>query len=141
MKHAKWMLTMTLVLLSGLASAQLTSEQKIVAQVPFEFTVANKIVPAGKCIVQPATMNARTLMIRNAGATVNLFASATLSETKKAAGQYALVFNHYRNQYFLSGIKLEGSKTIYMLPESKAEAELRAQNMPHAEEVLLASLK
>jgi hypothetical protein len=141
MKYAKWMPTMMLVLLSGVAVAQLTSEQKLVTHVPFEFTVANKIVPAGDCVIQSGSQNARTLMIRNVGAHVGLFATASPSEAKNPARTYALVFNHYGNQYFLSGIKLEGAKTMYSLPESKAEAELRAQNVPHAEEVLLASLK
>jgi hypothetical protein len=31
--------------------------------------------------------------------------------------------------------------TVYMLPQSKLERELRAQNMPSREEVLLASPK
>jgi hypothetical protein len=141
MNRAKWMPTMMLMLLSGVAVAQLTSEQKLVTHVPFEFTVANKIVPAGDCVIQLASWNKATLMIRNVGAHVGLFASALPSETKNPARSYALVFNHYGNQYFLSGIKLEGTKAIYRLPESKAEAELRAQNMPRAEEVLLASLK
>ncbi len=141
MKRAKLMSTMMLVLLSGVAVAQLTSEQKLVTHVPFEFIAANKIVPAGDCIVQSASPNAMTLMIRNVAAHVGLFAQASPSESKKPARGYALVFNHYGNQYFLSGIKLEGTKTMYNLPESKAEAELRAQNVPHAEEVLLASLK
>ncbi len=141
MKRAKWMPSMMLILLSGVAVAQLTSEQRLVTHVPFEFTVANKIVPAGDCVVQLASQNTRTLMIRNVGAHVGLFASASPSETKNPARSYALVFNHYGNQFFLSGIKLEGTKAIYSLPESKAEAELRAQNVPHAEEVLVASLK
>jgi hypothetical protein len=141
MKRAKWMPTMMLVLLSGVAVAQLASEQKLVTHVPFEFTVANKIVPAGDCVVQSATQNKKVLMIRNVGAHVGLFATASPSETKNPARSYALVFNHYGNQYFLSGIKLEGTKIMYSLPESKAEAELRAQNVPHTEEVLLASLK
>jgi hypothetical protein len=141
MKHAKWTLTMILMMLPALAAAQLGSEQKLVTQVPFEFTVANKIVPAGQCILEPATMNARTLMIRNVRGHVGLLAPASPSESKKAADNNALVFNHYGNQYFLSGIKIEGSKTMYKVPESKAEAELRAQNVPHVEEVLVASLK
>jgi hypothetical protein len=141
MKRGTWMLTMTLMLLSGLAAAQLASEQRLVTHVPFEFTVANKIVPAGDCVVQSASWNTRTLMIRNVGTHVGLFASASSSEAKNPARSYAMVFNHYGNQYFLSGIKLEGTKIMYSLPESKAEAELRAQNVPHAEEVLVASLK
>jgi hypothetical protein len=141
MKHAKWLVVVTLVVLSGLAAAQLNSGSRILAQVPFEFVVANKIVPAGECVVQVATMDANILTIRNTGTKVSLFSSSSRTEGKQDAPHYALVFKQYGDRYFLSGIKLQGSKIAYRLPESKAEAELRAQNVSVTEETLLASLE
>lgn len=144
MRHAKLMLVAMLMALPSLTVAQSGSGSTIVAQVPFEFVVANKMVPAGKCLVQKATRDASpqpTLMISNVGAKVSLFASASRDETREAAGAYTLVFNKQGEQYFLRGIKLEGSRTTYRLPESKAEAELRARNVPASEEIVLASLK
>jgi hypothetical protein len=141
MKHAKWLVVMTLVVLSSMAVAQLSSGSRISAQVPFEFVVGNKIVPAGECVVQVATMDGNTLTIRNRGAKVNLFFSSSRTEGKQDAPHYALVFRQYGDHYFLSGIKLQGSKVAYRLPESKAEAELRAQNMSATEGTLLASLE
>jgi hypothetical protein len=135
------MLALTLILLPVLATAQLTSSQKLVTQVPFEFMVANKHIPAGECIVQSAVMGARTLLVRNVAAKISLFAPANPGETKKAASSYALVFHKYGDQYFLTGIRLAADRTIYRLPESKAEAEIRAQNVPATEEILVASLK
>ncbi len=141
MKHAKWLVVVTLVVLSGMAAAQLIDNSRIVAQVPFEFVVGNKIVPAGKCEVLAATMGGNTLIIRNAGAKVGLISSSSQTEGKQRASHYALVFNHYGDRYFLSGIKLEGSKIAYRLPESRAETEMRAQNMSATEETLLASVE
>ncbi len=141
MKQAKWLTVVTLVVLSGMASAQLSSTAKIVTDVPFEFVVANRTIPAGQCAVQSATMDGRTLLMRNEGASMNLFFNSSRSEAKQPASNYALVFNRYGNRYFLSGIKLQGSKILYRLPESKAEAELRAQNVTATEETVLASLK
>jgi len=141
MKHANWLVVMTLVVLSGMAAAQLIGSTKVVAQVPFEFMVANKIVPAGECAVQAITMDGNTLVIRNAEAKVALVSRSSQSEGKQDASNYALVFKHYGDRYFLSGIKLEGSKITYRLPESKVEAELRAQSVSATEETLLASLK
>jgi hypothetical protein len=140
MKYAKQILALALTLLPALAAAQLHSEQRIVAQVPFEFMVANKPVPAGEYIVQPATMDGRTLVIRNMTARLGVFSQAWLDDRQKAAA-YALVFHKYGNQYFLVGINLAGERITYRLPESKAEAELRAQNVPVAEKILVASLK
>jgi hypothetical protein len=141
MKQAKWIVVVTLVVFSGMAAAQLNSTSRIVTQVPFEFVVANKIVPAGQCVVQIATMDGRTLTIRNARAEVNLLSTSSQTEARQPASHYALVFNQYGDRYFLSGIKLQGSKIGYRLPESKAEAELRAQNVSATEETVLASLE
>ena len=141
MKHANWLVVVTLVLLAGMAAAQLNSSARVVAQVPFEFMVANKIVPAGECEVQAITMDGQTLVIRNAEAKVGLFSRSSQAEGKQSASNYAMVFKHYGDRYFLSGIRLQGSKITYRLPESKVEAELRAQNVSATEETLRASLK
>jgi hypothetical protein len=72
---------------------------------------------------------------------VSLVSPSSQSEGKQEASHYALVFKHYGNRYFLSGIKLEGSNITYRLPESKVEAELRARSVSATEETLRASLK
>ena len=141
MKQAKWLVVVTLVVLSGMAAAQRIGSSRIVAQVPFEFMVANKIVPAGEYTVQAFTMDGNTLVIRNPEAKVGLVSPSSQSEGKQEASHYALVFKHYGDRYFLSGIKLEGSNITYRLPESKVEAELRAQSVSATEESLWASLK
>jgi hypothetical protein len=141
MKHADWLVVVTLVALSGMAAAQRIGSTGVVAQVPFEFMVANKIVPAGEWVVQAATMDGKTLVIRNTEAKVALLSPSSQAEGKEDAAHYALIFTRYGDRYFLSGIKLEGSNITYRLPESKVEAELRAQNTSATEETLLASLK
>lgn len=141
MKHASWIVVVTLVALSGMAAAQMHSDSRIVTQVPFEFVVGNRIVPAGECVVQIATMDGNTLSIRSTGTKVNLFASTSRAEGKQDAPQYAMVFKRYGDSYFLSGIRLQGSKVQYRLNESKGEAELRAQKGPATEETLLASVQ
>ena len=141
MKHANWLFVVMLVLLSGMAAAQLIGSTRVVAQVPFEFMVANKIVPAGECVVQAATMDGKTLVIRNSAAKVALMSTSSQTEAKQDASHYALVFKRYGDRYFLSAIELEGSNITYRLPESKVEAELRAQSVAATEETLRASLK
>jgi|HubBroStandDraft_6_1064221.scaffolds.fasta_scaffold457554_2 hypothetical protein len=141
MKHATWFVAVAFVVLSGMAVAQLIGSTRVVAQVPFEFMVANKIVPAGECEVQAITMDGQTLVIRNAEAKVGLFSGSSQAESKQNASNYALVFKHYGEHYFLSEIRLQGSKITYRLPESKLEVELRAQNVSATEETLRASLK
>src|SRR5260370_38645946 len=126
MKHTNWFVAVALVVFSGMAAAQLIGSTRVVAQVPFEFMVGNKIVPAGECEVQAITMDGKTLVIRNAEAKVGLFSPSSHGESKQGASHYALVFKHYGDRYFLSGIRLQGSKITYRLPESKVEVERRA---------------
>ena len=141
MKYAKRMLALALIALPILAVAQMVSSTRIVGQVPFSFMVGNKHVPAGQCTIEPATNGARMLVIRNVGAKVSLFTPAMQTQATKASGSYALVFHKYGDRAFLTGIKLAGDRSIYQIPESHAEAELRAQNVTATEETLLASAK
>jgi hypothetical protein len=141
MKYTKLMFALTVTMLPMLASAQLRSSDRIVTKVPFEFVVGNKPIPAGECVVQVASADLKTVIIRNGDAKVSQFSMILPSETRKAAGNYALVFHHYGDRYFLWGMKIEGARVMYRLPESKAEAELRAQNVPATDKILLAYLQ
>jgi hypothetical protein len=141
MKQAKRMLALALISLPILAVAQMANSTRIVGQVPFPFMVGNKHVPAGKYTVEPVASGGRTLAIRSVGAKVGLLTPAMPTEAKKASGSYALVFHKYGDTAFLTGIKLAGDRTTYQIPESRAEAELRAQNVTATEQILLASAK
>ena len=141
MKTVKWTLPVMLLLLSGLMAAQSLTSSHVVAQVPFDFMVNNKIIPAGECEVGSVGMDGKILAIRNFDARKAALANSSQDQAKQAADSTVLVFKHYGNQYFLSEIRLEGSNGTYKLPESRAEAELRAQNAPASQQTLLASLK
>lgn len=135
------MLVLSLMLVpTGAAFAQLGST-RIAAQVPFDFVLGDKAVPAGELTVQSATMSGGVLLVKGADGKVSLLSVSQMDETKKPAGSCALVFHRYNNRYFLSEIKVEGSRNAYRLPESKEEAELRAQNITGTDEIRLASLK
>jgi hypothetical protein len=141
MKHVKKIIVGMLLLVPVIAAAQLTTSDSVVAQMPFRFMVANQYVPAGECIVQKADANGRTLVVHNVGANVSMFALTSANESKTAAPAYALVFHKYGTRYFLSGLRVADARTTYSLAESKAEAELRAQNVTATEQIVLASLK
>jgi hypothetical protein len=140
MKYASRMLAIAVMMAPLLASAQLGSANKIVAQVPFEFRAGSKIVPAGQTVIQLASMSGTALSIRNLDEKVNMFAMSYPDTPPKGAGN-TLVFHKYGDRYFLSEIRVEGSATSYRLPEGKVEAELRAQNVPVVEKTLLAQLR
>ena len=141
MKSAKWMLPVTLMLLSGLMAAQSFTSSRVVAQVPFDFMVNNKIIRAGECVVKASSMDGRTLVIGNFDARKSAFSQSTPEETNAVSGDTVLVFKHYGDQYFLSSIRIEGSNRTYTLPESRAETELRSQNMTASQTKVLAALR
>lgn len=141
MKYAKLMTALMVTMLPMFAAAQFKSSDKIVAQVPFEFVVANKPVPAGEWTVRAATADAKLVTIRDGDAKMSLLANLSPVETRKAAGAPALVFHKYGDRYFLYGMKIEGTDILYRMPVNKAEAELRAQNVPATEKILLAALQ
>jgi len=141
MKNAKWMLPVTLLLLSGLMTAQSITNSKVVANVPFDFMVNNKIIPAGDLVVGASDTEGKILLVRNFDAHTSALASATHSEQAATSTDTVLCFKRYGGQYFLSGIRIQGSNWTYTLPETKAARELRAQHAPVSETTLLAVLK
>jgi hypothetical protein len=140
MKNAKWMLAVSLIVLSGMAVAQ-SIRGHVTAQVPFDFMVGNKTIPTGECVVQSSGLDGRVLLVRNLEAKASLLAMSSQTESNKDSADTVLIFERYGDRYFLSAIRVEGSNRTYHLPQSKAEAELRAQNVPATEQTLLASLK
>lgn len=140
MKFAKWMLPMTLMI-SGLMSAQSLTISAAKAEVPFDFMVNNKIIPAGECVISGVGIDGQVLLIRNSDARKSALSLSLHENSSKPAEGTALVFTRYGSQYFLSRIRVEGTSVGYVFPASKAEAELRAQNIPASQTTLLASLK
>lgn len=141
MKYTVRILTLVVMMAPLFVSAQLTSSQRLAANVPFQFRVGNTLIPAGKCVVQRAGLDPRTLVILSSIARASLFSTSTMGSVKEASSANAMVFHKYGERYFLAGIKVEGSNIVYQLPEGRAEAELRAQNVPAREETLLALLQ
>jgi len=140
-KCLRLMLLMTLTTVPLWAASQLGIYTRVVAQVPFDFIVGDKVIPAGELIVQPATAADETISIRNTDAKIGLFSPTSPVETRKAAGASALIFHKYGDRYFLSAIRLEGTRTSYEVPQSRAETELNDQKAPFVENITVTSLK
>jgi hypothetical protein len=141
MKYTKCILGLMVTVLPLLATAQLQDKREIWAQVPFKFMVGAKTIPAGECVISRGARDTKTLLIHNSTASISLFSTVFPVETKKTSDGYILLFHAYGDRYFLTGLRLKGDRTIYQLPESRAEAEMRAQNLPAAEKTLVASVK
>jgi len=129
---------LSLLLMAGSAIAQTIHVR---ANVPFNFSVGNKTLPAGAYTIETISPDAKMLLLRARVGKPSMMVGSNTAEALKGAEKNKLVFNHYGSQYFLSEIRIEGSDVSYKLPKSRAEVELRAQNASASQMTLLASLK
>jgi hypothetical protein len=136
-RYTKQMFTALALLMTPLlASAQFSHTASMATQVPFDFVVGDRVVPAGKCVLQAANTAAHTIVIRNDDTRVRLFSSLSTDETPTAPATDQLLFRKYGSRYFLAAIRLEGSRVMYQIPESKEEAGLRLRSQPSLEETI-----
>src|SRR5258708_20113173 len=108
MKNAKWMLPVTLMLLSGLMAAQSLTNSHVVAHVPFDFMVNNKYIPAGECVIRAPDKEGEVLAIRNFDARKSALAASSHAETNEAVDSTLLLLNRYVSQHFHHEIRLNG---------------------------------
>jgi hypothetical protein len=134
-KQAATLLILTLLAVPGFVNAQ--SRQVIKAQVPFDFIVNGKILPAGDCAIEAHGDGQTYLMVSSGGHSVFVVPNATESLT--ASADTKLVFHRYGDQYFLSSISREGNNRGYGLPAGKAEKEMRAQKAAEDDVTLVAA--
>jgi hypothetical protein len=104
----------------GMASAQ---ERAVKADVPFDFTVANKLVPAGTYTIFPASYG--VLKIQNSDSHVAILTTTTHDANESKTNK--LVFNKIGNQYFLSEVLCSSADMNMSVPASKAEKRARVQ--------------
>ena len=108
------------------------------ANVPFEFKVLNKTVPAGEySLVSNGSIDSHVLAMRSGRGTAVSFVSASIGDSRRASSRTVLIFHRYGDTYYLSGLALSGADYSWKFPRGKAETE-QAQ-VSAANEVLVAS--
>ena len=141
MRYAKCIVVVFIALIPALAAAQLAVGNQVTAQVPFTFVVADKVMPLGSFVIQRAGTIDQALVVQSPGAKTTAFAIVSPADATKPAGAYSLVFHKYGRRYFLAGLRVEGSRTLYSFKAGRWEQELLAQNSTSKDVILLASLK
>jgi hypothetical protein len=105
--------------------------------VPFEFTVARTVLPAGDYTVQSNSLQrVVSLQTTNRDSAASVIAIQAVRD--KAQEQPTLVFNRYGSNYFLASIWWAGVTSGLELPKSKTEKELaKTASARRPEQVLL----
>ncbi len=104
----------------GSISAQ---ERAVKANVPFDFTVGDKLLPAGTYTI--SAENTNVIKIQNSAKHVTLLSTATSDGKESKTGE--LVFNKYGDQYFLREILCSSADMNMAVPTSKQEKRARVQ--------------
>lgn len=95
----------TLVLFATLvaASASARTSRSLVVQIPFDFNIAGKTLPAGKYVVERSTLaSAEGLSLRSVDRNLGAFVLTSTVQSNWRQSDSRLVFNRYKGQYFLS---------------------------------------
>lgn len=121
-KQANTVLIIAALLAAVLTSAQAQSDTLIAANVPFNFAIKDRTLPAGEYVfslVQVGGSNA--VKIQSADGHITAFVPTRSARAKASHAEPKLVFSRYADRYFLSQVYgLEGS-TTQQLARPRAE--------------------
>ena len=90
-----------LVALTAVTYAQ--SDARLVFDLPFDFHVGDKVLPAGEYSVAQVTASGMAIRAQD-GSEAAIFLSNALHPKARGDGKGQLVFNRYGDQYFLSRV-------------------------------------
>jgi|SRR4030095_2515996 hypothetical protein len=97
---------------------------KIRVNIPFDFIVTNKKLPAGEYYIgRVQSYSDIVLDISNVDRFAHVFPLTTAVQTLEAKTEGTLVFHRLGDQYFLSQIWAAGSRTGRVIPKSRSERE------------------
>jgi hypothetical protein len=123
---------LSLCLVAGLgatltASAQIQSDSRIRANIPYSFVVNNTTLPAGTYLITVVYLNGSDLTVLKIGSAngkTAVFFNTEPVTVSGSAPQTELVFDKIGDTYFLSRVFLEGDEGGNQLPKSKTQRRL-----------------
>jgi uncharacterized protein (DUF58 family) len=125
----------------GALPARGQSSIKLEANIPFDFIIGGKTLPAGEYTINTARNQPAVLIFRNVQAKASAQALTDVVETKTGKGANKLVFHRYGTQYFLSSVWGADDRVGRGLSKSKLERELIAGVERPAVEVVAANTR
>jgi hypothetical protein len=115
------MVVATLAFVTSVASTYGQSSHRQVAQIPFEFSVGEKSMPAGEYSVGTITGDGKVLNISNTQQKTSAVRMTSPMQQIEPASTGKLVFRRYGSQYFLTEVWQAGESTARGLTKSKQQ--------------------
>jgi hypothetical protein len=124
MKKQAFMILMTLSLFITLSAVSVyaQSDMRLTVNIPFEFSVRNKVLAAGEYTITQRGQN--SLLIRRVDHTASDVFLTSPTPAGTTPNESILVFNRYGDQYFLSKVWTSGNDTGHELGKRRAEQKL-----------------
>ncbi len=128
MKHLMWL---TLILVAVFSSAAVSTKAQsgygLRANVPFDFMVGDKMLPAGKIIARGVTAaDGGPLSISNSTKNEQAFRIARRMSGSDTSDRGKLVFHKYGDRYYLAEVWIPGSNA-WQVVKSKSEKALQRE--------------
>jgi hypothetical protein len=125
MKRQAYTMIAMIVLVGSMAvaaQAQTSGRTQLVANIPFEFNVGSKTLPAGEYLVLSTSAETSNVVLKiqsqDGKASAMLQMGSVIGKAQKSA---KLIFNRYGNRYFFAQVWVDGDKTGLEAPKSRAE--------------------
>ncbi len=127
----KSFLVLSLLIVGGLTAvrAQLDSNTILDANIPFQFTVGNTTLPAGKYVIKPLDNsgdNPNVIEVRSTDDRMAVIFDSENASLDNAPKKSEIIFDKIGNQYFLSQIFVEGENYGAQMLESRMEKKLKS---------------
>lgn len=113
-------MALTIVASTRVASAQ----ELMVVNIPFDFAVGTKTLPAGDYSVKDSPMLHTLLLIDREDPAESAFLPTQAVDAHEIQSESKLVFNRYGNRYFLSQVWSAGKSRGQQLSRSDREKEM-----------------
>jgi hypothetical protein len=121
------LLIVVLALATAVASANAQSANKVVADIPFEFSVGYKTMTAGEYLVRSITSAGDALMIQSADGKVSALRQSEATAQTKNKTHARLVFHRYGERYFLAEVWNGTVRTGRQLFKSREERAIETE--------------
>jgi hypothetical protein len=128
MKRFKFFTTLMLTMLMIAATAVAETPEKITFHALFDFTVANRTLPAGNYTIRP--LSPTRLLIRSDDGQESLIVSTFAAQASRTPNATSVIFARYGDQYFLYQIFAQGTDTGRQLSRSQVEVEMAKTAAP-----------
>ncbi len=115
------MLVVVLALATAVASANPQAAKRIVANIPFEFSVGYKTMAAGDYSVRAVNTEGNALMIQSADGKSSAVRLSDTTERARDKSHARLVFHKYGDRYFLAEVWNGADRTGRQLMKSQEE--------------------